>query len=231
MGHPAVGEGHLRRTVPQVVRVGEDLALGEDSPAPAAVTADGHRGRPGRGHHRSGGVAQLLQCARACHVHPPSHLQGASYLPRLVPATGETSHTGVVDTPLARALDRVGDRWTLLVVDGLLEGPRRFGELQESLDRIAPNILTSRLRELERQGLVVATPYSRRPLRMAYELTEGGRELAGALEQLAAWGAHHEGLPAPRHHRACGSALELRGWCPTCERVVEGSEEDEVTWA
>lgn len=134
-------------------------------------------------------------------------------------------------TPLSRALDLVGDRWTLLVVDGLLDGPRRFGELQERLEGIAPNVLTARLRELERRGLVVATPYSRRPLRMAYELTTAGHDLAGALAQLAAWGARHEGMAPPQHHRTCGTALEWRAWCPTCERVVGVDEGEELTWA
>lgn len=134
-------------------------------------------------------------------------------------------------TPLSRALDLVGDRWTLLVVDVLLAEPRRFGELQERVDGIAPNVLTARLRELERQGLVVAAPYSRRPLRMAYELTAAGRDLAGALAQLAAWGARHEGMAPPSRHRSCGTALESRAWCPTCERVVGADEDDELTWA
>ena len=57
------------------------------------------------------------------------------------------------------------------------------------VDGIAPNVLSRRLRHLEHEGLVVATPYSRRPLRLAYELTAAGRELAGALRLLAAWGA------------------------------------------
>src|SRR5690606_38130510 len=119
-------------------------------------------------------------------------------------------------------------RWTLLVVDALLAGPRRFGELAAQLDGIAPNVLTNRLRDLERRALVVATPYSHRPLRMSYELSAAGRDLAGPLAQLAAWGASHEGMASPHHHRTCGSALELRAWCPTCDRVVEAAEEDEV---
>ena len=59
--------------------------------------------------------------------------------------------------PLAAALDAVGDRWTLLIVESLLDGPRRFGDLQEELSRIAPNVLSQRLRRLEGEG-VVAQP-------------------------------------------------------------------------
>src|SRR3954449_1785521 len=92
-------------------------------------------------------------------------------------------------TPLADALARVGDRWTLLVVAALLDGPKRFNELQDELGGIAPNVLSSRLKALTEHALVLAQPYSARPPRFAYELTESGRELAGALRLLADWGA------------------------------------------
>src|SRR5262245_14073869 len=75
---------------------------------------------------------------------------------------------------LADALATVGDRWTLLLVAALLDGPRRFGELQEEVAGIAPNVLTQRLRQLERNALVVARPYSERPPRFVYELSAAG---------------------------------------------------------
>src|SRR4029078_6517320 len=74
-------------------------------------------------------------------------------------------------TALESALDRVGDRWSRLVVDALLDGPRRFGELREALPGIAPNILTDRLRRLERERILVSAPYSTRPPRHAYTTT------------------------------------------------------------
>ncbi|MEX1172854.1 MAG: helix-turn-helix domain-containing protein, partial [Chloroflexota bacterium] len=92
-------------------------------------------------------------------------------------------------SPLERALDRVGDRWSLLIVETLLDGGRRFGELSEGLPGIAPNILTDRLRRLVRAGIVHAEPYQDRPTRMAYALTADGRDLASALRLLADWGA------------------------------------------
>jgi len=61
-------------------------------------------------------------------------------------------------SPLAAAVARVGDRWTMLVVEALLAGPRRFNDLQEVLPGIAPNILSQRLKHLEREFLVVAEP-------------------------------------------------------------------------
>ena len=128
---------------------------------------------------------------------------------------------------LEEALVRVGDRWTLLVVDALLDGPRRFNELAAAVTGIAPNILTDRLRHLERESLVVAEAYSERPRRFAYELTARGRELAGALRLLAEWGAAHAGDDALRHE-ACGTPLEARWYCATCERTVDEAEAADV---
>jgi DNA-binding HxlR family transcriptional regulator len=124
-------------------------------------------------------------------------------------------------SPLAEALARVGDRWTLLVVEALLDGPRRFNDLLDQLPGIAANILSERLKRLEREGLIVARPYSDRPPRAAYQLTAEGGELAGALRLLASWGAGHtDGDEAPRHP-ACGTPIEVRWYCPTCDQLVE----------
>jgi DNA-binding HxlR family transcriptional regulator len=134
-------------------------------------------------------------------------------------------------SPLAEALDLVGDRWTLLVVAALLDCPRRFGDLQRELNGIAPNVLTHRLRHLEAQRLVVAQPYSDRPPRMVYELTASGRDLAAAVRQLADWGARQgEGAQPPRH-AACGTPMEARWYCPTCERPVDDDEAEQLHYA
>lgn len=125
---------------------------------------------------------------------------------------------------LLRALDRVGDRWVLLIVSSLLDGPRRFGDLGDGLG-VAPNVLASRLRQLADDGLVVARPYTERPVRHEYSLTGPGRELAGALSLLSEWGARRRGGSgaAPFHSR-CGTEVELRPWCPTCDRTVDGDQ-------
>ena len=107
-------------------------------------------------------------------------------------------------SPLAEALARVGDRWTLLVVQALLPGPRRFNDLLSLIPGIAANILSERLKRLERDALLLARPYSERPPRAAYELTAEGKDLAGALRLLAHLG--------PRAHRpgGCTAAPHLR---------------------
>lgn len=129
--------------------------------------------------------------------------------------------------PLATALQDVGDRWTLLVVDALLGGPRRFNELQAEVAGIATNVLAKRLAHLEERALVVATAYSARPPRFTYELTGPGHDLAGALRSLRRWGSAHAGdggAGGQPVHDECGATLEPRWWCPTCERVVEEDE-------
>lgn len=124
---------------------------------------------------------------------------------------------------LDAALARVGDRWSFLVVEALLDGPRRFNDITAALPGIAPNILTDRLRRLEREGVVVGRKYSDRPARVAYELTEDGHELAGVLRLLAAWGSG--GTADGLRHVACGSLLEARWYCPTCARTVDEADE------
>ena len=124
-------------------------------------------------------------------------------------------------TPLELALERVGDRWSLLLVEALLDGPRRFNELVEGVGGIAPNILTDRLRRLEREGVVLARPYSDRPPRVEYALTAAGRDLAGALRLLADWGSRRSDDTEPMRHITCGTPLEARWYCPTCTVVVD----------
>ena len=139
----------------------------------------------------------------------------------------ETMERDRDQTALEEAVSRVGDRWTLLVIDALMGGPRRFGQLQDAVMGIAPNILSQRLKALEQDGLVVGRPYSTRPPRVAYELSAAGRDLAGALRLLAHWGARGSAEAALRHE-ACGTPLEARWYCPTCARTVDDRDDPEV---
>src|ERR671918_2524294 len=123
-------------------------------------------------------------------------------------------------TPLAAALERVGDRWSLLLIEALLEGPRRFGELSESVAGIAPNILSERLKRLEGERIVRSIPYSERPPRFSYALTDEGQELAGVLRLLADWGSRGSASAEPMRHALCGTPVEARLWCPTCARAI-----------
>ena len=99
---------------------------------------------------------------------------------------------GLKDCPVARTLDLIGERWTVLILrDLLLQGPRRYQDFQESLAGVAPNTLSARLQELEAQGLVERKLYSERPPRLEYHLTDKGRSLGPVLKALREWGRKH----------------------------------------
>jgi DNA-binding HxlR family transcriptional regulator len=93
--------------------------------------------------------------------------------------------------PVARTLELVGDRWTLLIVRDLLGATRRFQDLQTGLPGLAPNILSDRLKLMEEHGLVARRFYSDHPPRAEYVLTPKGRELGLVIGALAAWGSRH----------------------------------------
>jgi DNA-binding HxlR family transcriptional regulator len=140
------------------------------------------------------------------------------------------TYDAAVREPLRSALDRVGDRWSLLIVEAPLGGPRRWTDLAEDLPGIAPNVLSERLRRLEREAVVTARPYSERPVRLSYELTEAGRELAGALRLLAQWGTDRSDRAEPLRHVTCGTPLEARWYCSTCARAVEEDEGEDLRY-
>jgi DNA-binding HxlR family transcriptional regulator len=126
---------------------------------------------------------------------------------------------------LAAACELLGDRWSLSIVAALLEGPLRYTEIRERVRGLAPNILSARLRKLERERVLVATQYSARPSRFEYRLTPDGVALAGAIQLLSAWGAERADPGMAPRHEECGSALEMRWWCPACELPVSPAAE------
>lgn len=89
---------------------------------------------------------------------------------------------------IAKTLDLLGERWTLLIVRDLLQGERRFQDFQDSLCGISPNILSARLKLLDEHGLVQRRLYSTHPPRCAYTLTDKGRALEEAIRALWDWG-------------------------------------------
>jgi DNA-binding HxlR family transcriptional regulator len=101
-------------------------------------------------------------------------------------------HCGV-----ARALDIVGERWALLVVRELVLGPKRFTDLRQGLPGIATNVLSQRLKEMERDGLVARRVLPPPAASTVYELTEYGRELEPIMLQLGAWAARTMGERSP----------------------------------
>ena len=98
------------------------------------------------------------------------------------------------ECPVARTLDLIGERWTILLLrDLLLHGARRFQDFQASLPGVAPNILSARLKAMEDNGLVRRSLYSERPPRLNYELTDKGKSLGPIVKAMRDWGNKHLG--------------------------------------
>jgi DNA-binding HxlR family transcriptional regulator/putative sterol carrier protein len=113
---------------------------------------------------------------------------------------------------LARTLDVAGDRWTLLIVRELAPGARRFTDLLDGLPAVSRNLLTERLRTLEREGLVARRELAPPAARQVYELTDDGRDLAHAMAPLIAWGARRIGDRQPgESFRARWPAVAMAG--------------------
>src|SRR5919109_2508831 len=124
--------------------------------------------------------------------------------------------------PVAKSLELLGERWTLLVIRDLLSGPRRFQDLLASLEGIAPNVLSERLKVLETHDIVAREFYSQHPPRAAYTLTPRGRDLGKVVGALAVWGTRHVHKDARLVHDDCDAALELKYYCPKCDTRVSG---------
>lgn len=97
------------------------------------------------------------------------------------------------DCPTRRVLDRIGDRWTVLVVGILGEGDARFSQLRRRVEGASQKMLTQTLRALERDGLVRRTVFPEVPVRVEYALTEAGRTLLEPLRALREWSIEHLG--------------------------------------
>ncbi len=94
--------------------------------------------------------------------------------------------------PIARTLDIVGDRWTLLILrDLILRGARKFSDFEQSLSGISPNTLSSRLKTLEEEGILERRFYDQHPPRAEYVITSRGRKLGPILKTLREWGEQY----------------------------------------
>ena|SRR5919108_2411298 len=130
---------------------------------------------------------------------------------------------------IARALEVVGERWTLLLLRDAFLGVKRFEHFQRRLE-LAPNVLARRLRTLTEAGLLERRVYQERPERHEYLLTERGKELFPTLLALMAWGDRHlapRGAPAIVLHAGCGGEVDARAACQRCGQVVGA---DEAEW-
>jgi DNA-binding HxlR family transcriptional regulator len=131
---------------------------------------------------------------------------------------------------VARALEVVGDRWTLLVIRSAFEGVRRFDDFQETLG-IARNVLTDRLARLCDEGIMRRRRYQERPDRYEYRLTRKGVGLWPVMMSLLLWGDEHyaeSGPPLLIVHRGCGGHLAAGLVCDACDARLGPADIDAV---
>jgi DNA-binding HxlR family transcriptional regulator len=132
---------------------------------------------------------------------------------------------------IAKSLEVVGERWTLLIVRDVMTGHRRFGELQRSLG-VARNVLSSRLQRLVEEDILERRAYQENPPRHEYFLTEKGLDLWPALIALLAWGDRHspqpEGPPMLIVHKECGGEVSDRGICERCGETLTARDARQV---
>jgi DNA-binding HxlR family transcriptional regulator len=125
---------------------------------------------------------------------------------------------------IARSLELVGERWSLLVVREIFHGRRKFSEMQRSLG-VARNVLTARLQRMVDEGILERRPYSEKPERYEYFLTEKGLDLWPVMIALMQWGDRYEQQPEGRpsivvHKGECGGEIDDRRICTKCGKPL-----------
>lgn len=112
------------------------------------------------------------------------------------------------DCAVANTLDRIGDKWSLLVVRDMFAGKTTYGQFLESPEGIPTNILADRLKRLEQFGIITRSAYQERPVRHDYSLTDEGRRLGRVLREIADWGL--ENIPGTKKELVPGSFVAKR---------------------
>jgi DNA-binding HxlR family transcriptional regulator len=127
---------------------------------------------------------------------------------------------------IARTLETVGERWTLLILRDAFLGVRRFDDFQRSLG-VARNVLSDRLERLVDAGVLERRPYQERPPRYEYRLTDKGRDLFPVIFGLMRWGDKHaapDGPPRIMLHRDCGGSIDDHRVCTKCGQALEARD-------
>jgi DNA-binding HxlR family transcriptional regulator len=132
---------------------------------------------------------------------------------------------------IAKSLEVIGERWSLLIVRDVMNGNRRFGEMQASLG-VARNVLSARLQRLIDENILERRQYQDSPARYEYFLTEKGLDLWPALIALLNWGDRYssgpEGPPKVIVHKVCGGRVSDRGICESCGQLLHARDARQV---
>lgn len=123
---------------------------------------------------------------------------------------------------LAQTLNIVGDKWTLLVLHRILNNKSTFKELQEALKPIPTNILSDRIKLLEKNGFITAEIYNEHPPRYRYLVTDKAIDFRHVFNTMILWANKHlEGCSRTVFHGACGNEVEIKYYCKACDEYVD----------
>ncbi len=137
-----------------------------------------------------------------------------------------------LDDPIAKALDVIGDRWTLLIIRDLLRGTRKYQDLLTSLEGISTNLLAERLARLADEGIITKNIYCEKPPRAEYHLTEQGEQLGAVVDALFHWGVQWRGWgEAPELQTMREYIIRELGLKPGDVHGIEAKRTRRIIWA
>lgn len=126
---------------------------------------------------------------------------------------------------IAQTLNLIGDKWTLLILHAIQCDKHTYKELQEALPKIPTNLLSNRLKELEKDGLIACSLYQDHPPRYQYELSESGKDLKDLYHVIAIWGEKHlNKCPKKVTHAKCQHNVKVMYYCEHCDTYVDADE-------
>ncbi|NLK21064.1 MAG: helix-turn-helix transcriptional regulator [Epulopiscium sp.] len=123
---------------------------------------------------------------------------------------------------IAQTLNIIGDKWTLLILRQLSKGQDTYSALMENLEGISSNLLSNRLKDLEKDGIITPALYQKHPPRYRYILTESGEDLDDVFNSIIIWGEKHlKECHKELVHSSCNHKVELQYHCPHCKKIID----------
>lgn len=124
---------------------------------------------------------------------------------------------------IAQTLNIIGDKWTLLIINQIMKGKDTYTKISDGLEKIPSNLLSSRLKSLEKDKIIEVELYQKHPPRYRYTLTNSGKDLSIVLHSLIMWGEKHlDECHKSLIHKECNHKVELQHYCCHCNKLVDG---------